>query len=160
MPFNPFSQLTSKIFGGLLVLSLITLGPALYFTRAKLADARETITELTNWRISIVDAVRIASDNPKVDATTAAAQIQSLGTIRIQLTNAIEDQNTAITTMERESQAALELARDAERKRAAATRRAEALAAELRNRARVPAPQEDMEAAIRRNQDELYEAGI
>jgi hypothetical protein len=160
MPFNPFSEVTSKIFGGLLVLSLLTLGPALWITSAKLADARETITELVNWRIGIVDAIRIAADNPDVDATTAAAQVQALGNIRIELTTAIENQNAAVAEMERQSAEAFRVAQEAERKRAAAIKRADTLAAELRNRARVPAPAADMEAAVRRTQDELYEAGL
>lgn len=160
MPFNPFSQLTSKIFGGLLLLSLITLVPALYLTRAKLADARETITELVEWRLGIVDAIRIAADNPKVDASTAAAQVQELGVTRVKLTNAIEDQNAAIAMIEQQSADALAIAEAARKQRAAALRRAEALSAELRNRSRVPAPASDMEAAVRQTQDELYEAGI
>lgn len=160
LPFNPFSQLTSKIFGGLLILSLITLGPALWITRAKLADARETITELVNWRIGIIDAIRLAADNPEVDATTAAAQVQALGQTRVNLTNAIKDQNAAIAAIEQQSADALAAAEEAERKRRAATKRAEVLANELRNRARVPAPAADMEAAVRRSQDELWDAGL
>jgi len=157
---NPFSALTSKVFGGLLILSLVTLGPALLITRGKLADARETITALTDWQTEMVDAVRLASNNPDVDKVTAKAQVQEMGFIRIQLGNAINQQNAALDEMQRQSAAALEAARDAERKRRAATQRAEALAAELRGRARIAAPADDMEEAVRRTQDELYEAGI
>lgn len=160
MTFNPFSQLTSKIFGGLLVVSLITLGPALIITRHRLTEARETITELVNWRVGIIDAIRVAADNPDVDATTAAAQVQALGHVRVELTNAVESQNVAIAVIEQQSADALAAAEEAERKRQAATKRAEVLANELRNRARVPAPAADMEAAVRRSQDELWDAGL
>lgn len=149
-----------KLLAGGLILSLVTLGPGLLITRAKLADARETITELVNWRIGIIDAIRIAADNPDVDASTAAAQVQALGHVRVELTNAVESQNEAIAAIEQQSAQALAAAREAERKRKAATQRAEALANELRNRARVPAPAADMEAAVRRSQDELWDAGL
>jgi C4-dicarboxylate-specific signal transduction histidine kinase len=160
MPFNPFSALTSKIFGGLLALSLLTLGPGLLITRHRLAEARETITELVDWRIGIIDAIRIAADNPEIDARTAAAQVQALGVTRVNLTNAVKDQNAAITAIEQESAAALDMAREAEEQRRAAIRRTEALQAELRRRAAAPAPAADMEAEVRRSQDELYEAGL
>lgn len=160
MPFNPFSALTSKVFGGLLVLSLVTLGPALLITRYRLAEARETITELVDWRMGIIDAIRVASDNPNVDGKTAAAQVQALGQTRVNLTNAVNDQNAAIEAIEQQSADALAAAADAERKRQAATKRAEDLAKELRNRARVPAPAADMEAAVRRSQDEQWDAGL
>ena len=155
-----FTAFTSKLFGGLLILALVTLGPALYFTRDKLFDARERVQQLTDWQFEMVDAIRLASNNPKVTTRTAKAQVQELGFIRIKLTNAIEDQNAAIVMMEQQSQAAMAAAARARKQRAAATRRAEALAQELRNRARVPAPAANMEAEVRRTQDELYEAGI
>jgi hypothetical protein len=160
MPFNPFSALTSKIFGGLLALSLLTLVPGLLITRHRLAEARETITELVDWRIGIIDAIRIAADNPEVDAKTAAAQVQALGVTRVNLTNAVKDQNAAITAIEQESAAALDMAREAEQQRRAAIKRSEALQAELRSRAAAPAPAADMEAEVRRSQDDLYEAGL
>jgi ribonucleotide monophosphatase NagD (HAD superfamily) len=160
MPFNPFSALTSKLFGAGLVLSLITLGPALLITRATLADAREDIAALTDWQDKIVAAVRLASNNPKADAGTAAEQIGELGFIRVQLKAAVETQNAAIDAMSRESEAALLVAERARQERAAAVRRAEALQSELRSRALVPAPAADMEAAVRQSQDELYEAGL
>ena len=160
MGFNPFSVLTSKIFGGLLLVSLLTLGPALWITRSTLADVRKDNTALTEWQTSIVDAIRLAADNPDVDKTTAAAQVQALGQIRIDLTNAVEDQNAAIVMMEQLSADAMAAAEQAQKQRAAAVRRAESLAAELRARSRIPAPADDMEEAVRRTQDELYEAGI
>lgn len=160
LPFNPFSALTSKVFGGLLILSLVTLGPALWITRGKLADARETIAALEDWRDNIVIAVRLASDNQDVTDKTAESQINELGYIRIQLKAAVDQQNAAIDAMARESEAAREVAARAKKERAAALRRAEALQAELRNRARVPAPAADMEAAVRQTQDELYDAGL
>lgn len=158
MSFNPFSALTSKIFGGLLALSLLTLGPGLLITRHRLAEARETITDLVNWRIGIIDAIRIAADNPDVDAETAAVQVQALGVVRVNLTNAIENQNKVIDSMGEESAAALEIAREAEQRRRSAIKRAETLQAELRRRAAAPA--DDMEAAVRQSQDALYEAGL
>jgi hypothetical protein len=160
MPFNPFSAITSKVFGGLLILSLLTLGPGLLITRHRLAEARETITELTNWRVGIIDAIRLAADNSDVDASTAAAQVQALGHVRVELTNAVKSQNSAIAAIEQQSADALAAAEEAERKRQAATKRAEMLANELRNRARVPAPAADMEAAVRQSQDELWDAGL
>lgn len=160
MAFNPFSQLTSKIFGVGLILSLITLGPALYFTRATLADVKEDLQAAKDWQLEVISAVAVAADNPKVDGKTAIAQIQELGHTRVNLTNAIEDQNEAIVMIEQQSADALAIAEKAQKQRAAATRKAEALAAELRDRARVAAPADDMEAAVRKTQDELYEAGI
>lgn len=160
MPFNPFSQLTSKIFGGLLLLSLVTLGPGLWLTRAKLADARETITSLETWQSETVAAIRLAADNPEVSAATAKAQVQALGTARIELTNAIESQNAALEVMQRQSEQAIEIAREAEDKRRAAVARSAQLQAELRRRAAAPVDPADMEQAVRDSQDELYEAGL
>lgn len=160
MSFNPFSALTSRVFGGLLILSLVTLGPALWITRGKLADARETITALEKWQDDIVIAVRLASDNPETTEKTAKDQINQLGYIRIQLKAAVDEQNAAIDALARESEAAREVAARAQKERAAALKRADSLQAELRNRARVPAPASDMERAVRETQDELYEAGL
>jgi hypothetical protein len=160
MPFNPFSALTSKVFGGLLILSLLTLGPALLLTRHRLADVKAQLLELTEWRGAVIATVRVASGNEDVTAKTAVAQIRELGVIRVQLKQAVESQNGQIEAMARESEAALELAAQAERDRRAATRRAEALKAELRSRARAPVPAADMEAAVRQSQDELYDEGL
>jgi hypothetical protein len=160
MTFNPFSALTSKVFGGLLLMSLVTLGPALLITRAKLSDARETIAALEQWQDDIVIAVRLASGNADTTDKTAEQQINRMGVIRIKLGEAVESQNGQIEAMQRESDAALAIADKAREERAAAIRRAEKLQAELRSRARVPAPAEDMEAAVRRSQDEIYEAGL
>ncbi len=160
MPFNPFSALTSKVFGGLLILALVTLGPALLITRAKLFDARETITVLEQWQDDMVIAVRLASGNKDTTEKTAVQQVNRMGVIRIQLGEAVKSQNGQIEAMQRESDAALAIAEQAKQERAAAIRRAEKLQAELRSRARVPAPADDMEAAVRRSQDELYEAGL
>lgn len=160
MPFNPFSTLTSKIFGGLLLLSLLTLGPGLLITRHRLADARETITALELWQTDIVIAVRLAADNSETTVKTAGAQITALGNARRDLIAAGAAQNAAIEALHAESEAALAIAEQAERERAAAIKRTEALQAELRRRAAAPAPAEDMEAAVRLSQDELYEAGL
>jgi len=160
MTFNPFSALTSKVFGGLLILSLVTLVPALLITRAKLFDARETIAALEQWQDDMVIAVRLASGNKDTTDKTAVQQVNRMGVIRIKLGEAVESQSGQIEAMQRESDAALAVAEKARQERAAAIRRAEKLQAELRSRARVPAPAEDMEAAVRRSQDELYEAGL
>lgn len=160
MAFNPFSQLTSKIFGAGLVLSLITLGPALLITRATLADARDDIAVLEKWQDKMVAAVRLATNDPEVDAGTAAERITEMGFVQVQLKAAVDENNATIDAMSRESQAALDLAERAKRERAAAVRRAEALQSELRSRALVPAAADHMEAAVRRSQDELYDAGL
>jgi hypothetical protein len=160
MTFNPFSALTSKVFGGLLILSLVTLVPALLITRAKLFDARETIAVLEQWQDDMVIAVRLASGNKDTTDKTAVQQVNRMGVIRIKLGEAVQSQSGQIEAMQRESDAALAVAEKARQERAAAIRRAEKLQAELRSRARVPAPAEDMEAAVRRSQDELYEAGL
>ena len=160
MAFNPFSQLTSKIFGAGLVLSLITLGPALLITRATLADARDDIAALEKWQDKVVAAVRLATNDPEVDAGTVAEHITEMGFVQVQLKAAVDQNNATIDAMSRESQAALDLAERAKQERAAAVRRAEALQSELRSRALVPAAADDMEAAVRRSQDELYEAGL
>lgn len=160
MPFNPFSALTSKLFGGLLILSLITLGPALLITRAKLFDARETIAALEQWQDDMVIAVRLASGNKDTTEKTAVQQVNRMGVIRIQLGEAVKAQNAAVEAMQRESEAAQAVAERARKERADAVKRTEALQAELRKRARVPAAAADMEAAVRRSQDELYEAGL
>lgn len=155
MPFNPFSALTSKIFGGLLVLSLLTLGPGLLITRHRLADARETIAALEKWQDDVVIAVRLAADAPTTDKT-AVAQITALGNARRDLLAAVAAQNAAVETLRAESEAALAVAERARKERAAAVKRTEALAAELRRRP----PADDVEAAVRQSQDELYEAGL
>jgi len=157
MPFNPFSAITSKIFGGLLVLSLLTLGPGLLITRARLHEARTTITALEKWQDDVVIAVRLAADAPTT-ADTAVSQITALGNARRDLTAALAAQNAAIEAMQRESEAARAVAERARKERAASIRRTEALAAELRSRA--VAPPDDTDAAVRRSQDELYEAGL
>jgi hypothetical protein len=160
MTFNPFSALTSKVFGGLLILSLVTLVPALLITRAKLFDARETIAALEQWQDDMVIAVRLASGNRDTTEKTAVQQVNRMGVIRIKLGEAVESQSGQIEAMQRESDAALAVAEKAKRERAAAIRRTEKLQAELRARARVPAPAEDMDAAVRRSQDDLYGAGL
>jgi hypothetical protein len=160
MTFNPFSALTSKVFGGLLILSLVTLVPALLITRTKLFDARETIAALEQWQDDMVIAVRLASGNKDTTDKTAVQQVNRMGVIRIKLGEAVESQSGQIEAMQRESDAALAVAEKAKRERAAAIRRTEKLQAELRARARVPAPAEDMDAAVRRSQDDLYEAGL
>jgi hypothetical protein len=167
MAFNPFSQLTSKIFGGLLLLSLVTLGPGLWLTRAKLADARETITAqgkeitaLDEWVSEVILITGRAAENPSVSKATVKAQIQALGEARINLTAAIESQNAALDEMARQSEQAIEAAREAERKRKAAVRKSEQLQAELRRRALAPVDPAEMEQAVRDSQDELFEAGL
>ncbi len=155
MPFNLFSALTSKIFGGLFLLSALTLGPGLIVTRYRLAEARETVTALEQWQDDIVIAVRLAADAPTTK-DTAAAQITALGNARRDLTAAIAAQNAAVEAIRAESDAALAVAEQARKDRAAAVRRTEALAAELRRRP----PAEDTDAAVRQSQDELYEAGL
>jgi C4-dicarboxylate-specific signal transduction histidine kinase len=160
MPFNPFSQLTSKIFAGLLVLSLLTLGPGLWITRSKLAEARETIGQLQTWQREMIAAIQLAADNRDVDATTAKAQVQALGNARIELTGAIERQNAAIEAIQQQSEAAQALAREAEAKRRAAVRRAEDLQRELRRRAGAPVDPELIEQEVRRTQDLLYDEGL
>jgi len=158
--WNPFSVLTSKIFGALLIVSLITLGPALWITRGKLIDARETIAGLRSWQSELVDAIRLAAENPDVDSKTAKAQVQSLGYVRIKLTSAIKSQNEAIDALQEQSEQAMAAAREAERKRRAAVQQSKALQAELRRRAGFPVPADQLEAEIRRSQDQVYEAGL
>lgn len=157
---NPFSALGAKIFGGLFLASLVTLGPALWWTRGELADARATIADLLDWQMEMVDAVRLASNNPDVDETTAKAQVQELGIIRLELTNAIDNQNAAIEAMEAQTAAAMRAADEAERRRRSAVRKAERLKTELANRAMNPVAPAKMEQAVRDAQDILFEEGI
>lgn len=161
IPF--FSEAKSKLFGaGLILTGLVTLGLAigLMATRAKLADARETIASLIDWQTGIVDATRIAADNPKVTKETAQSQIQQLGVVRVQLRQAVDDQNDAIEAFAAETEAAKAVAAKARKERAGAIRRAEQLQRELRARARVPVAPEQVEETVREIQDELYESGI
>jgi BMFP domain-containing protein YqiC len=144
-----------KLLGGALILSLLTLGPGLLITRAKLADARTTITALEKWQDDAVIAVRLAADAPTTK-DTAVAQITALGNARRDLAAAVAAQNAAVASLRAESEAALAVADRARKERAAAVKRTEALVAKLRARP----PAEDTDAAVRRSQDELYEAGL
>lgn len=141
-------------------LALVLAGFHIRTLNAKLEDARETIAALLDWQTGIVDAVRIASNNPDVDSTTAAAQVQELGIIRIELKNAVERQNEALDEMDRQSREAMRIAEQAERRRRQATAKADELRRKLEARAQIPAPAERMEQAVRDAQDAAFREGL
>lgn len=156
-----FSQARINLLKGALAGSLllsVVLGGALAWSRHELSNAKEVIQSLVEWQDGVIEATRLAADSPEIAKEDVAPAIQNLGQVRIQLLNAVDKQNEAIEVLIKESEAARELAAQAQRKQQAAIRRAEDLQRQLRERANAPAA--DMEAAIRRNQDDLYEAGL
>lgn len=156
-----FSQARINLLKGALAGSLllsVVLGGALAWSRHELSNAKEVIQSLVEWQDGIIEATRLAADSPEIAKEDVAPAIQNLGQVRIQLLNAVDKQNEAIEALVKESEAARELAAQAQRKQQAAIRRAEDLQRQMRERANAPAA--DMEAAIRRNQDDLYEAGL
>lgn len=156
-----FSQARINLLKGALAGSLllsVVLGGALAWSRHELSNAKEVIQGLVEWQDGVIEATRLAADSPEIAKEDVAPAIQNLGQVRIQLLNAVDKQNEAIEVLIKESEAARELAAQAQRKQQAAIRRAEDLQRQLRERANAPAA--DMEAAIRRNQDDLYEAGL
>lgn len=151
-----FSSLTSKVFAGLLAVASF----ALLIVGFQLSSARDRIRVLEDWQQRVVLAVRVATGNETVTAKSAEGQIEQLGVIRIQLKRAVRVQNDAIDALEREGRLARETAAKAAAERAAAVKRANALAAQLRKQAKVPVAAPDMEAAVRATQDQLFEAGL
>jgi hypothetical protein len=99
MPFNLFSVLTSKIFGGLSIALLIALAVCWHgwgvTERARDLLAKQVAT--------IVFAVRQASGNETVTQDTAAGQVIALGDSNRRLKGAIAEQNLAIDEMAAEA---------------------------------------------------------
>lgn len=152
------TKLLGSLLGGSLLLSVV-LGAGWAVSDHRLSNAKEVIEGLTEWQDGVREATRLAAGSDQ-EVTPAQVQpmIQQLGNLRVQLIAAVEAQNNAVEVLQRETEAAQEVARQAERQRRGAIERAEALQARLRERAGTPAP--DTDAAVRQTQDELYEAGL
>jgi len=100
MKFDPFSAVTSKIFGAAALVLLLAAG--LGWWRADHWHGRFDTLNLTLG--TIVVAIREASDNPTVTAGTAAEQVRTLGASRRSMIAAIETINTAVSTIANETQ--------------------------------------------------------
>lgn len=159
MPFG----LSTKVLGGSLVGALIlsgVLGIALYVTSLRLTNAKEVIRNLTDWQSEMVSAVSLASGNPEVTKLTAKAQVQAIGNSLSTLNSALKTSNDAVEKLAQQRKEALARAAQAGKERAAAIKKAETLAAQLRTSAETSVSPEEMEAEVRRVQDLVYEAGL
>lgn len=86
MPFNPFSALTSKIFGGVslaALLALAVLGLRLHHVAAQ----RD---ELASWQAGVVQATRDSARRPRLAPDQVALQVRYLGQGLDQMRSALE----------------------------------------------------------------------
>lgn len=75
LPFNPFSALTSKIFAGFSLVSLLAcLG--LWIGLRHVSHERDQLQE---WKTNVVTATRDAAHRPQLAEQNVAAQIRNLG---------------------------------------------------------------------------------
>lgn len=158
---NPFSTLFTKVLGGALVGAAIFSGVQtlrLSHAKSELNGTKEVIQRLEGWQGGVVQAIRLASGNPQVTNETAQAQVQAMGTSLVDLHNALKTSNDAVDRLAGEKRAADEAAAREAKARAAAIATAEKLSAQLKKGALKPVTQSEIEAEIRRTQDELYEA--
>lgn len=87
-----FSVLTSKIFGGVAIGSLLLLG----VQTARLSSANERVAELTDWQNDVVGATRIATGVADLAVAHVPVQIYGLGASVDQLQRGIERQNSDV----------------------------------------------------------------
>jgi cysteinyl-tRNA synthetase len=159
----PVLGLGTKVLGGALAGALILSGvqtARLSWTKSELHSAKEVIQRLEGWQGGMVQAIRLASGNAKVTEKTAQAQVQAMGTSLVSLHNALKTSNDAVDRLAEDKRRADEVAAREAKARAAAIRTAEQLRDQLRVQAQKPVAPADVEAEIRRTQDELFEAGL
>lgn len=159
MPFNPFSALTSKIFGGLSIVLILALGGTWLWGHHWKGVAQDWAQQAGQ----VVLALRTASDNPKADWKTAPGQIIALGESNRSLKVAIDDSNSRIDLMAEEAvrlraraDELQEIARKAEAQRRAAY-------AKLSDMAITPGTRDDCMQLLREAEaalDLVREAGL
>lgn len=142
----------SLIFGGVQTIRLA-------MTDKELRHRKEVIQNLTAWRDDLVSSIRLASGSPKVTHDSAKAQILALGQSVTLLKESIIDQNKRIDQLGEQTVAAQKLAKVEREKREAAITTARKLAAHLETEATKAVQPNEVEAEIRRVQDQLYENG-
>lgn len=89
--------------GGLILILILAWALRLDSLRARYKGALDLMAEQAQ---GVVVALREASDNPKVDWSTARGQVVALGESNRQLKGAIEKQNAAVDEWAREAAAA------------------------------------------------------
>ena len=157
------SPIISKVLAGALAGSLILsgiLGLLLSNARTDLSSAKEVIRSLEGWQGQMVTAIGLASGNSEVTKDTAQAQVQALGTIRIELKNAVARQNAQIEELSAKTAEAQRRAEQERRYRVKAVERANVVRFEFEELAKTSVPQDQVEIRIREMQDQLYEAGL
>lgn len=154
---------TTKVLGYSLLGSLLLAGVLfgiIALKTSQLNSAKEVIQDLNRWRDGVVVTTRLASGNPEVTPETTVNQIQAMGNSLAALHTSLKNSNDAVDKLAEEAEQAKEKARQEAKRRAAAIREAERLAAKLERASLTPVSPEDVEAEIRRTQDELFEAGL
>lgn len=148
------ATLQTKLIGGgialLILIALFTWGKGVLNERAALRD----------WQVTVLDATKKASANPKLVARDVAGQIDILGGVLLKFKEKIAVQNEAVALGDKKVKEA-----DAARDREAALRkevieRSQSLAQQLQNEALSPVEKEKLEAELRRVQDVGWEAGL
>lgn len=99
MMFNPFSAITAKLFGGLSIVLLLACALCWH----KWGVWKEKSEAWAVQASAVVQALKIAADNPKSDWKTAPGQIIALGESNRALKGEIRATNEAIDEMAREA---------------------------------------------------------
>lgn len=148
--------LLSKILGGTTLVLAIAAG--IFYSLWQGALHREGV--LKTWQRDTVAAVAQEAGNPAVTAATASAQIHAMGRSLANALAAVKIQSQAVDHLADMTKMANERADAEARARASAVKRAESLAGQLAEEAKTPYSQADLDAEIRRIQDQIYEAGL
>jgi hypothetical protein len=155
--------ITTKLLGYGLAGSLLIsggLGIALAVSNHRLSSAKEVILVLDRWQDGVIGSLRLASGNNEVTADTAQLQIAALGNSLVTLHSSLKQSNDAVDKLAEDAARAQALAQKEAQARAAAIKKADQLAAQLHAGAATSVAPEEIEAEIRRTQDELYEASL
>lgn len=156
---NPFTVLTSKIFGAVSIALLFALA-ACWIGWGRLEKKYDALTAQTG---AVLAALRIASDNPDLRMKEAPGQAIALGESNRRLKQSIADQNMALDQMAAEAvrlkARASELRKIADRAQA----QRKAALARLSDLAATPGTREDCMTLLHEADDALnivYEAGL
>lgn len=156
MPFNPFSALTSKLFGGLSLGLMIAMG-LMYLT---IKHLNHEIEKLHTWQGDMVTAVKDASGNDKTTTSNAKEQVYEMGKSIANMISATKTQNDAIDALNKQRDVALAKAETERANRAVAIAKADDLAKQLRDGELKPVSKADVDKEVRRVQDLVYGAGL
>lgn len=154
-------MMMTKILGGALGGALLLSG---YLAISKallvrdLKAAKEVIFNLEGWQGDMVTAIRLASGNPSVNVKSAQGQVQALGQALADAKQALKTSNEAVDRLAEATAKAQAAALRESHARSAAIKATDNLADELARRAL--STEEDVDAAVRRIQDDVYGVGL